>query len=104
MLGSKLIGEKNRSKEMIVLRDILMLFGCVTGLVATTSMWYYRDAIINIYNVKNQNGTQTTTTDGVSAKLVMLWPILCGMQVINAIVFVLDGFIYATQSFVFVRN
>lgn len=99
MLGSRLMGEKNGS-EMRVLRDILMMFGCVLGLLATLAMWFFRDSIINLYDVHND--TQTTTD--VSAKLMTLWPLLCGMQIINSSVFVLDGFVYATQSFSFIRN
>ena len=36
--------------------------------------------------------------------LESVWPLLCGMQVVNALVFVYDGLIYATQDWAYVRN
>ena len=119
MLGSKLIGEQGRIDEMRVLRDMLLFFGCVTGLMATTGMWLFRDDIINFYSMNNHTAididididteldviTMTNTTaDSVLAQLTVLWPLICGMQTVNAAVFVLDGFVYATQSFTFIRN
>jgi Na+-driven multidrug efflux pump len=118
IIGSKLMGERGRSKELIVLRDILMLFGLATGAVAGTAMWFFRDSIMEIYNVNTHSSNSSSSCNSsnssssssscsntdTTALLVMLWPLICSMQVINAAVFVLDGFVYATQSFVFIRN
>ena len=112
IVGSKLLGEmkaKGHAQEFKVLRDLLMLFGCGTGLLAGVSMWFCRDLILDVFHVNNSTsgggGSHVTSaTTGTSALLVTLWPLICGMQLINAAVFVLDGFVYATHSFKFIRN
>lgn len=124
LLGSKLIGEKvgttsttttatsttTTTDQLIVLRDMLMSFGLITGVVASVSMWYFRDIILDVYDVHNVSlvpagdGDMTSSLSDPVAQLVLLWPLVCSMQVVNAVVFVLDGFVYATQSFVFIRN
>ena len=95
MLSSRLLGEGGRTKEIRVVRDLLMLMGSAIGLLVSVLMWVFRDRIIiTIFALK----------DPSTQLLVDVWPLLCAMQMVNAAVFVLDGFIYGVQAFSFVRN
>ena len=94
ILGSKLVGVGGRMREFAVIRDILLLMGLALGIIAAAVMFFLRDDILRLFNLGS------TSQD----LLLSLWPLLCCMQVVNAAVFVFDGFIYAVQAFRFVRN
>lgn len=98
ILGGEILGssEPDKFNRAIVLRDILMLFGVLMGILAAAGMFLFRDPILDLFNVENKKATFIL--------LKSIWPILCAMQVINSAVFVLDGLIYAAHAFRFVRN
>ncbi|GIQ80262.1 multi antimicrobial extrusion protein [Kipferlia bialata] len=45
-----------------------------------------------------------TADPGVAAQLQGVWPVLCWSQPINSLIYIFDGFLYATQDFAFIRN
>ena len=113
MLGSKLLGADGASAtaQLLTLRDTLMVFGLVCGLGAAAAMQWYRDPILSLFSFRgwsegNVTGLEAGREEEEKARLLLggLWPLLAGMQVVNAVVFVLDGFIYAAHEFRFVRN
>ena len=91
VLGS----DPGKFKQVIVLRNLLLLYGISTGLVAGLVLFAFEDDIFTLFHVHDGH-----TKD----LLILVWPILSFMQIINACVFVLDGLIYAAQAFSFVRN
>lgn len=92
---SSLYGQGDKgTKQILAVRDILVIMGVILGAVATILMFLLRDYIIDVFKL------EASTAE----LLVGIWPIICGMQIVNAAVFVLDGFIYGVQAFSFVRN
>lgn len=70
-----------------------MLLSVVTGLAATLLFSTCQSRIIGLFT------TDPATIDALQGRL---WSVLCAVQPVNAAVFVLDGVVYATQSFPFV--
>ena len=97
MLGAKLLAgsDPGKFKQVIVLRNLLLLYGISTGLVAGLVLFAFEDDIFTLFHVHDGHTKDI---------LILVWPILSFMQIINACVFVLDGLIYAAQAFSFVRN
>lgn len=94
MLGSKLLGE-GEGKQMRFLTLILALLGGGTGLLASGLLVALHQPIVHVFT----RDAQTQSLLGSP-----LWVLLCALQPINALVFVYDGLLYATQSFRYVRN
>ena len=94
-LSAKLLGEGGRTAEIRVARDLLMFMGFGVGVLVSVLMWFLRNRIIV---------TIFALEDPSRQLLVDIWPLLCAMQMVNAAVFVLDGFIYGVQAFSYVRN
>ena len=100
MLGAKLLAERHYGQVIQVFRR-LVAYGLVVGAVCAAGLWFLRDSIVGLFYAPSSSDKATAA---VRAALVAVWPLLCAMQVPNALVFVYDGLIYATQSFAFVRN
>ena len=94
MVSAKLLGEGGRTAEIRAVRDMLLSAGMGVGVVVSVSMWVCRDRIVSFFAL----------AEASQELLLRIWPLLCGMQTVNAAVFVLDGFIYGVQAFSFVRN
>ncbi|GBG32937.1 Protein DETOXIFICATION 42 [Hondaea fermentalgiana] len=93
MLGSKLLGA-DRARRVIPTFDRLLAMGSATGVVFCVVFFLARDVLIAAF----------TSDDDTRAALRTVWPLLSLMQLCNAVVFVYDGLIYATQAFHYVRN
>ena len=106
MIGAKLIGAR-RAAEMRVLRNFLVAFGLTTGLLAAAALAARGADIIAIYTPRwTAHGGDAAAGDAraMRSALESVWPLLCGMQAVNALVFVYDGLMYATQNWAYVRN
>ena len=94
MVGANLLA-RNKFKQLLTLRNILMFFGSITGAIAGIIMYLFRIEILSLFHINDKRTSEI---------LLSIWPILCIMQIVNACVFVLDGLIYAAHAFRFVRN
>ena len=94
MVGANLLA-RNKFKQLLTLRNILMFFGSITGAIAGIIMFLFRIEILSLFHINDKRTSEI---------LMCIWPILCIMQIVNACVFVLDGLIYAAHAFRFVRN
>ena len=94
MVGANLLA-RNKFKQLLTLRNILMFFGSITGAIAGMIMFLFRIEILSLFHINDKRTSEI---------LMSIWPILCIMQIVNACVFVLDGLIYAAHAFRFVRN
>lgn len=95
MLGSKLLGGGHTS-QMRQLTKILAALGIGTGLAASALLLLLRAPLAAAFT--RDPATRQLLVDG------SLWPLLCVLQPINAMVFVYDGMLYATHSFTYIRN
>ena len=93
MIGSRLLG-RGQAHLMRPLTLKLAAIGLATGLLASTLLTIYQDPIASVF----------TRDVATRAALLPIWPLLGALQPINSLVFVYDGLLYATQSFVFIRN
>ena len=104
MLGAKLLGEKAHGR-LLQLCNRLVAYGVVTGVVCGVGIWVAKPALFRLYFPAGAAGTAAAEERREECALLSrVWPLLCGMQVVNAAVFVYDGLIYATKSFAYVRN
>ncbi len=72
----------------------LALLGCSVGLGFTFVLWAFRPWILRSF----------TSDQATLDCLCEFWWLVALFQPLNALVFTYDGVLYATQSFVFVRN
>jgi Na+-driven multidrug efflux pump len=98
MLGAKMLGEKQYDR-MMRLCDRLVAYGVVTGVCCGLGLWALESTCVRLYFPSSSGQSRDE-----ARLLSQVWPLLCGMQVINSAVFVFDGLIYATKSFEYVRN
>ena len=94
MIGSRLLGE-GEARQMRWLTTILALLGLGTGLVASALLVALHRPLVHAFT------RDAATIDALAGGL---WTLLVALQPINALVFVYDGLLYATQSFRYVRN
>ena len=93
MVGARLLGAGERPPmRRLTLR--LAMLGAVTGLAAAALLAALYTPLVRAF----------TRDAATTALLATVWPLLCALQPINALVFVYDGLLYATRSFSFVRN
>ena len=93
MVGSRLLGA-GAAQHMRKLTALLASLGLATGVLAAAALGAARAPLVWTF----------TRDEATAALLCTLWPLLCALQPINALVFVYDGILYATQSFAYVRN
>eukprot|EP00327_Prymnesium_parvum_P034019 CAMPEP_0195597438 /NCGR_PEP_ID=MMETSP0815-20121206/2986_1 /TAXON_ID=97485 /ORGANISM="Prymnesium parvum, Strain Texoma1" /LENGTH=440 /DNA_ID=CAMNT_0040736781 /DNA_START=7 /DNA_END=1329 /DNA_ORIENTATION=+ len=93
MLGSRLLGAGQTARMRTLTRHLAAL-GVAGGVGLALLLAAGREAIIRAF----------TRDEASIALLAAAWPLLCAVTPVNAIVFVYDGLLYATQSFKFIRN
>lgn len=94
MFGSRLLGAK-QTRDLRRLTLILAVLGLAMGSAASALLFGFRDQLIHIFSRDEQT---------IQMLKGPLWTLLCGIQPVNALVFVYDGLLYATQSFRYIRN
>ena len=113
-LGASLLGA-GKKRATAVLCTRIVAYGFVVGVACGFALIILREQLCFALTEKGggrENGIDTNTNNnGTSAagelaraQLREVWPLLVGMQPVNALVFVYDGLIYATHSFRYVRN
>ena len=99
-MGSRLLGA-HRTKELWILRDVLCALGLCTGVLSSLTLYLGQSHILAWFL------PPTDDAETLRARIEALhsvWPLLCACQTVNALVFVYDGVLYATQSFAYLRN
>ena len=129
MLGGKLIGEATPTSraQLCILRNFLASFAVIIGVTAMLILATHEDAIIALFfgadadsgvdtvvERVHEGGSSVASSGGKDATveatrwerddLRSVWPLLCAMQLVNSLVFVYDGLIFATQRWTYVRN
>lgn len=129
MLGGKLIGEATPTSraQLCILRNFLASFAVIIGVTAMLILATHEDAIIALFfgadadsgvdtevDRVHEGGSSVASSGGKDATveatrwerddLRSVWPLLCAMQLVNSLVFVYDGLIFATQRWSYVRN
>jgi len=95
VIGSRLFGA-GRKDELVRLSHALVACGVVTGFVFSAALVAGESAIPSVFT-RDAKTKEALLGSGV-------WRVLVLAQPLNAACFVYDGFIYATQSFSFVRE
>mmetsp|Transcript_9522 Transcript_9522/g.12442 ORF Transcript_9522/g.12442 Transcript_9522/m.12442 type:complete len:352 (+) Transcript_9522:326-1381(+) len=93
MLGAKFIS----SGETEILRSVfhrLLALGLFSGVAFSIVFFLLSSEIESVFT----NNTETKKA------LASIWPLVAAMQIVNSLVFVYDGLIYATASWSYVRN
>uniref|UniRef100_A0A7S0L012 Protein DETOXIFICATION n=2 Tax=Coccolithus braarudii TaxID=221442 RepID=A0A7S0L012_9EUKA len=93
MLGSRLLGQADVAGFRRLCTKLAVL-GTACGVVASFGLGYGEYALSHAF-------TEDAET---LLHLKSVWPLLCLLQPCNALVFVYDGLLYATQSFAYLRN
>lgn len=95
MLGSRLVGG-GQLGAMRSLTRALALLGVTTGALAAALLALLRQELVGVFTRPDATRTRRMLTS--------VWPLLSVMQLTNAVVFVYDGVLYATQSYAYMRS